>query len=229
MNKFSFLLTTTILTMTCSWGQDCSSMFIPQREGAQLEYNLYNANDQLMGSMVQRITDLRQTANSVEATISIESHDGDGQSVQDMEIEVKCENGIYYLDMSNYFNQQAMQGMEDMEVSIKGGNLELPADLHVGDELKGGEMNISLATGGMTIMSMTISIDSRKVEAIENITTPAGTFECYKVSYIISMQMMGDMQTKGIEWFAKDVGVVRSESYGNNGQLASYTLLTSLK
>jgi len=207
-------------------------MFIPQRKDAQLEYTQYNADDKVIGSSVQRITDLRQIPNGVEATVNIERMDMGGETLNDMDIQVKCENGIYYLDMSSIIDQQSMQGMqgmEDMQVSIEGGNLELPSNLKAGDVLKGGEMTISIASGGMTIMNMNFTIGDRKVEAVEDMTTPAGTFSCYKVSYVMSMQMMGNMKTKGIDWFAKDVGVVRSESYSNDGKLASYTLLTSLK
>jgi hypothetical protein len=229
MKKIGLLLASAILTMTWMRGQDCSSMYLPQRADAQLEYEQYSADDRLTGSTIQRITNLQQSANSVQATIAIESYDAEGQAIGDMEVDVRCEDGIYYIDMANYFNQQAMQGMEDMEISIEGGNLELPSELHEGDELEGGEMTISVSAGGMTIMNMTISIGDRKVEAVENVTTDAGTFECYKVSYVISMQMMGNMQTKGIEWFAKNVGMVRSETYGDDGKLAAYTVLTSLK
>ena len=232
MKKSSLFIAAVLLTMSWARGQDCSSMFIPQRDGAQLEYKQYDAGDKVIGSSVQRITGLRQTPNGVEATVNIERMDVGGQTINDMEIQVRCENGIYYLDMSNYFNQQGMQGMQgmdDMEVSIEGGNLELPSNLKAGDVLKGGEMTISIASGGMTIMNMNFTIGDRKVEAVEDVTTPAGTFTCYKVSYVMTMQMMGNMKSKGIDWFAKDVGVVRSESYGNDGNLASYTLLTSLK
>jgi hypothetical protein len=229
MKKIGLLLASAILMMTWSMGQDCSSVYLPQRKDAQLEYKQYNADDQLIGSTIQRITDLRNIPNGLEATVDIASYDAQGQTLGDMQINMKCESGIYYLDMSNYFNESAMQGMEDLEISIKGGNLELPSDLHVGDALKGGEMTLSLSSGGMAIMNMSITISDRKVEAVEDVTTPAGTFECYKISYVMTNQMMGTMKTKGLEWFARDVGMVRSESYGNDGRLAAYTLLTSLK
>ena len=37
------------------------------------------------------------------------------------------------------------------------------------------------------------------------------------------------IRTKGVEWYAKDVGLVKSESYMSNGKLAGSTVLTDLK
>jgi len=80
----------------------------------------------------------------------------------------------------------------------------------------------------MTMMNMTISITNRKVEAVENVTTPAGTFECYKISYDIATKMMINVKMKGTEWYAKNVGLVKSESYNNDGKLMGSNLLTGL-
>ena len=81
----------------------------------------------------------------------------------------------------------------------------------------------------MTIMNMSVSITNRKVEAVENITTPAGTFECYKITYDVATKMMINVKMKATEWYAKNVGMVKSESYTSDGKLAGSTLLTGLK
>ncbi len=208
--------------------QDCSFMFFPESENAQLEYKQYDANNKLLGSTIQKISDIKAEANSSEATIDIETYDAKGRSQGSAQIMARCENGIYYLDMKNYLNQESMDAFEDMEITIKGGNLELPSNLKAGDELKGGEMTISLSSGGMTIMNLSISVSNRKVEAVESLSTPAGTFECYKISYDIITKMMGTIQTKGVEWYAENVGLIKSESYSNEGKLAGYTLLTNI-
>jgi hypothetical protein len=78
-------------------------------------------------------------------------------------------------------------------------------------------------------MTMTVKVYNRKVEAIENITTPAGSFECSKITYNIDTKVGLSVKLTGIEWVSKNVGVVRSESYNTKGKLQGYTLLTSLK
>lgn len=229
MREIVFFLALVSFSLNEINAQDCSFMYFPESENAQLEYRQYDRNDNLVGSTVQKISGMRSGANTNEATIDIETFDAKGKSQGSAQVKAKCENGVYYLDMKNYLNQESMEAFEDMEMTIKGGNLELPSNLKAGDELKGGEMTISLTSGGMTIMNLTISVSDRKVEAVENLTTPAGSFECYKISYNIVTKIMGTIQTKGVEWYAENIGLVKSESYGNDGKLAGYTLLTGMK
>jgi hypothetical protein len=40
---------------------------------------------------------------------------------------------------------------------------------------------------------------------------------------------MIDFNSKGIEWIARDVGAVRSETYNKNGKLTGYTELIKLE
>jgi hypothetical protein len=67
------------------------------------------------------------------------------------------------------------------------------------------------------------------VDAIEDVTTPAGTFNCVKISYDIETKTFMTMRASGIEWYAKDVGVVRSESYNGKGKLTGYSVLNDIK
>jgi hypothetical protein len=60
-------------------------------------------------------------------------------------------------------------------------------------------------------------------------TTPAGTFSCYKMSSTIETKTMFTMVAKSTDWVAKKVGTVRSETYDKTGKLISYMVLTSMK
>jgi len=134
------------------------------------------------------------------------------------------------VDMSNYLNQQSTDAYKDMEMSVEGGSLEMPSGMKAGDMLKDGDMKMAFSSGGMNVMNMAVTITNRKVEAVESLTTPAGTFDCYKISYDIATKMMGiNVKMKGVEWYAKGVGMVKSESYNKDAKLQGSTLLTSLK
>ena len=78
-------------------------------------------------------------------------------------------------------------------------------------------------------MNITMNISNRKVDAVESITTPAGTFECYKISYDVAMKMMMNMKSKGVEWYAKGVGLVKNETYSSDGKLLGSNVLTAFK
>jgi len=78
-------------------------------------------------------------------------------------------------------------------------------------------------------MTMTINISNRKVEAVESLTTPAGTFECYKISYDVATKMMVNVKSKGVEWYTAGIGMIKSETYSSDGKLLGSNILTSLK
>ncbi len=227
MNHPLTVLFVVLVSVTRTYSQDCS-LFYPETENAKLTYTQYSAKDKVTGSSVQQITGIRKGPASVEADISVENFDDKGKSLGSGKLTAKCENGIYFIDMKNYLNQESMESFEDMEIKIEGGSLELPSNPKAGEVLKNGNLSISVSSEGVAFMTMTISISNRKVEAVETITTPAGSFECYKISYDITTKMMMSIKARGVEWYARNIGLVRSESYSNDGKLAGYTVLTAL-
>jgi hypothetical protein len=195
-----------------------------------MEYKQYDKKGGLSGSSIQKITAIKKSASSTEVAVSSESFDAKGKSMGTANLKARCEGGIFYIDMTNYLNQQSTQDYKDMEMTVEGGNLEMPSGMKAGDVLKDGDMKMSFSSSGMTVMNMAVSITNRKVEAVENITTPAGTFECYKISYDIATKMMGiGVKMKGIEWYAKGVGMVKSESYSKDAKLQGSMILSSLR
>jgi hypothetical protein len=208
--------------------QDCT-MYFPGEENTQLEYKQFDKKGNPAGSSIQKITGITRNAGSVITEVSSEQFDAKGKSLGSVQLQARCENGIYYIDMKNYMNQQSMESYEDMEMTMEGGNLEIPGNLKAGDVLKNGDMKMSFSSGGMTVLNMTIAITNRKVDAVESITTPAGTFEGYKISYDIATKMMINIKAKGTEWYSRDVGMVKSESYSSDGKLMGSTVLASVK
>jgi hypothetical protein len=208
--------------------QDCP-MYFPDVINTQLEYKQYDKKGGLTGSSIQKVTDIKKSGDSYEVKISAESFDAKGKSLGTMQMAAHCENGIYYIDMKNLMGQQSMEAYKDMEMKIEGGNLEIPSSMKAGDLLKNGDMKIAFSSGGMTIMNMSFSVTNRKVEAVESVTTPAGTFDCYKISFDVATKMMVNVKTKGVEWYAKGVGMVKTETYSTDGKLLGSNILTSIK
>ncbi|MBN2813423.1 MAG: hypothetical protein JXQ80_05060 [Bacteroidales bacterium] len=228
MKKLLLFATICIIAGANLFAQDCP-MYYPDVVNARLEYKQYDKKDKLTGSSVQQITDIQKTGNGTTMKVSVESFDDKGKSVGKADLSARCENGVYYIDMKNLMGQQSLEAYKDMEMKVEGGNLEMPSSMKAGDALKDGNMKISFSSGGMSIMNMTFTVTNRKVDAVESITTPAGTFECYKISYDIATKMMVNVKTKGVEWYAKDVGLVKSETYSTDGKLLGYNVLTSIK
>jgi hypothetical protein len=81
------------------------------------------------------------------------------------------------------------------------------------------------AAGGKYVVKFT----NRQVVGKESITTPAGTFSCYKITLDLELNMGFTSQQKVIEWVCPNVGTVRHESHDVNGTLKSYSIITSIK
>ena len=110
-------------------------------------------------------------------------------------------------------------------------NLEYPADLAPGKKLKDGKITIT-AQGSAIPIQIEVNIVDRVVEKKETITTPAGTFETWKIkAKTVMKQQMGMNMTfdfDQVEWISKNVGMVRNEMY-DKGKMKGYTILTSFK
>jgi hypothetical protein len=228
MNKISALIVAMLLAAALK-GQDCTSVYLPLKKDAQLEYKQYDKSDKVVGSTTQKIKDLKSSASSTEATVEAEHFDAKGVSTGKGDIVLRCENGVFYLDMQNYLQGMGNMSSEDMQIIIEGGKLALPSSLKTGDMLANGDMTMTMSAGGVKVMTVAVTISNRKVEAQEKLTTPAGTFDCYKITYDLTTKMMGTQQVKGVEWYAKNVGLIKQETYDSKGKLAGYMLLTALK
>jgi hypothetical protein len=78
------------------------------------------------------------------------------------------------------------------------------------------------------MMNMSIRVFNRKVEAIETVTSPAGTWECFKLSEEMEMKGLVKIKGKSISWFNYEAGMVKTESYNSKGKLTGKTILTEL-
>lgn len=226
--KRNFLLTATALLIPLLPGlaQDCT-FFYPMEEGTIIELKHYDNKDKVNGTTRQEIIDKQTSAGAIQLTIKNTFFDHKGKELMTSELTMECKNGVFAFDMDHYLNDEMMAGIGDIEFTIEGDNLEFPSDMSVGDGLKDGK--ISLIVKDMPMMNMTTTVYNRKVEALEKVTTEAGTFDCFKISYDVLTDAMIDIQTKGAEWISRDVGAVRTETYNNNGKLTGYTELVKLE
>ena len=194
--------------------------------GKKWEMESYSDNGKKTGRIVQEIVQFDQSGSGYEATIHQEIYDKKDKMTMDHEFEVTCKDGVMYFDMNKFIPQSAMQGLGDMEFKLEGDNLQLPSNLSVGQVLPDASMRMS-AQGAMPF-NMSFTMFDRRVEAKESITTPAGTFECYKMTYKTKMKTVVGTETAGVEWIAEGIGAVKSESFSRNGKSTGYTLLTKI-
>jgi hypothetical protein len=123
--------------------------------------------------------------------------------------------------------QQMNMGEAGMSVEVTGDELDLPSDLSVGQTLKDVSYTIKMTMGGMRLMNRTYHIKDRKVESQESLTTPAGTFDCYKITFITTNEKGSGTIKSGV-WYAKEAGLVKSENYKDDGKVSYRQVLAKL-
>ena len=210
------------------YAQDCEPYY-PIDEGAVREMANYDKKDKLTGTTIQTVKEIKTTGNKTEWTIGVVSKDDKGKDMGSGDLKMSCEEGIFKVDMKNFIDEETLKSFEGMEIKMDATDLDYPSDLQAGQTLKDGNITITVSNSGMTVMTMIVKIYDRKVEGIEDITTPAGTFSCYKMTSTIETKTMFKVIAKSTDWMAKKVGTVRQESYDKDGKLTGYMVLTSMK
>jgi hypothetical protein len=142
---------------------------------------------------------------------------------------MRCEDGTFYVDMQNFIDPKSMQAFKDMEVSVNSNDMMYPAGLAPGDSLPDASVTVSAATGGVSLLNLLINISNRQVIGTESVTVPAGTFECFKITYNVETKMMFKIYSVVTEYVNMGVGNVKTETYDKKGKLLGSTLLTELK
>jgi hypothetical protein len=219
-----------LMIIGCSqvFAQNCEPYY-PVEKGAVREMATYDKKDKLTGTSIQTVKDITTVGNKTEWIIGAVSKDEKGKEISSGDLKMSCEAGIFKMDMKNFISEETLKSYAGMEMTMDATDLDYPIDLSVGQVLKDGSLSIKVTSPGMSMMNMVVKIYDRKVETKEDITTPAGTFSCYKMTSTVETKSMFTVVAKGTEWIAKKVGIVRSESFDKNGKLMSYTVLTALK
>lgn len=207
-----------------SVSQSACKAYYPFEKGVTFEITNYNKKGKKEGVVNYKVTNIDNNVATIKTTI----FDAKGKEITTSDYKITCEGNTISIDFKSLINPDMFQQYKDMDMDITGTNVELPNDLQVGQSLKDAYMNMAINMGGMT-MNMSIDMLNRKVDKKESITTPAGTFDCFALSYDSEMKVGMKISFKIKEWLSEGVGVVKSESYNKNGKLMGYSELTSFK
>lgn len=206
-------------------------IFFPTKEGTVLVYKSFDKKDKETNMVKYTIKHLNIKGSDMDITYLVESMDPKEKLVFKEEITIHQKGDKLYFDMGNFVNKAAFQqnGEIPAEIQVTGNNMEVPSNPKPGDLLPDANVEMSMKLGFVN-MKMSAQVTNRKVEAIEDITVKAGTFKGYKFTSEVNSSAMGiKIKSNNIDWYAKGVGIVKSENYDKNGKLQSYMELIELK
>ncbi|SDB42450.1 hypothetical protein SAMN03097699_1252 [Flavobacteriaceae bacterium MAR_2010_188] len=222
--KYFFLSILFFAFANSSYSQ-CSK-FYPLQAGVKMELTTYDKKGKEVAIMSSTITEVRTDGNQQIATISSSMKDKKGKQLADSGYEIRCTGNLLSIDFKSMINAAMMEQYKDMDIEVSGTNVDLPSDLKVGDKLNDAQMDLKISLAGMP-MNVKTEVKDREVIAKESITTPAGTFECYVITYSTSLKMGMTRTSNGKQWISEGVGLVKQEDYASNGQVNSSTVLTA--
>lgn len=210
---------------------DCGGLIF-FKDGTSTVMTSYSEDGKVIGSAKTIYTGVTKTPGGASVKAQQENFDKKGKSTAKSEFTITCDHGNLIFDMKMMMPQEQAESYKDMEMTMEGNNKELPSDFVVGSSLKDATIKFKFKTKDgmeMSMMNMSFKITNRKVEAKETITTPAGTFECYKLTEDIEMKTMFAMKMKSVSWFNVQSGTIKTETYKENGKYTGKSELTEIK
>ena len=209
--------------------QNACSKFYPDEQGKTWVIHQFDKRNRLSTIAVYTIKDVAQGENGKTLTIAMKLVDGKNEKeLTNVEFKAVCNGNTTKLDPESLVAPGIFDQYKEMDYSITGNGLSFPNELEVGENLPDGDVNMSVDAGIMKI-NAAIAMTGRKVEALEKVTTPAGTFNCYKIISKNTFKMGMTQTSRSTQWIAEGIGLVQEETKKENGRLMSRSVLQRLE
>jgi hypothetical protein len=208
------LLLLPLLGGNLAFSQNCNFYYL--QDGKTAEITFYTKKGDENGKGVYAVSSASKTGSTTTATVKSEIFNKKGKNIAKGTNNIKCDNGVLMVDLKAFISpEQAEQIKADAKAADV--YLSYPANMKAGDALPDGNMDLDIQQDNGMKTHVDVKITDRKVEGQESITTPAGTWNCFKITYhsAIKVALMGigiPIKADITEWFAPNFGVVKTES-----------------
>jgi len=225
--KKVFITLALLLTLQITFGQTCEEIS-PYKEGTTMEYTNYNKKGKQKDVEQYKVTSVSSKSEDLVIQLEISVISKKNKS-EPRATTLKCNNGDFFVNMGNYLMHQSENQESNLELKAEGDFLTFPSDLKAGTVLEDGNIALSVGEGESTFNLANMTVSNRKVLEVGSITTAAGTFDGYKMSfdYLFDMGLL-KIRGGGVEWYVKGIGIVKTESYNKKGKLRWYRELTKI-
>lgn len=215
MKKNVLTASVAILLWATATAQECSNFYFLQNNKT-IEMTIYNRKGDADGKYIYTISDVKNAGATTTGNFQSEMFNKKGKSTVKGSGTVQCNGGVMFVDVRVMLPQQQQEQFAKADAKMDNMYIEYPVGMKEGDQLKDASLNMDIDNNGMK-QSVTMNVNNRKVEGKESVTTTAGTWECFKISYKsrISIKTMGvgiPVNLEGIEWYAPGFGIVKTES-----------------
>ena len=233
MKKTFFVLIIMLIMGFTVYSQTACDYYLPFQVGKGQAEQTYNAKNILTGSSEIKITDITTEGAYTVATVHSVSYDAKGKEQGQTDYKIKCNGNKLVFSSESFISPQTINAYKGMDMKIEAEDIEVPSNLSAGMTLPDGKLKMNVSQQGIQITEMTFEFTDRKVEAKQTLTVPAGTYDCFKITFDVNiststMGMAINNLTKNIQFYAKNVGVIRTETYDAKGKLLSYSVISKI-
>lgn len=209
---------TTLTYSTTVYNENADSMLV---KSTAVVKNAETAGD-ITTYQVEETTDIPDSplgSQSETKTTTYNAADGNTTFVIEEAQQVRqqtIDNIITMMQQSGQFLSDAEREDFEKQVTVRGGiDLTLNADMAEGTKIPNKSLKINIAT-----QMMSYNMWEGKVLGKEQVATPAGTFDCLKISYVMKVNMGTENQRYTVtDWYAPNVGCVKSVNTDKKGKV----------
>ncbi|HOZ84741.1 MAG TPA: hypothetical protein PK191_04575 [Niabella sp.] len=217
------IFTLTILLFTSHCFAQCNYYYLQNNKTVTI--GMFDRKGKESGQTVYKVSNVKKAGSTSSGDVQSEVFDKKGKSIAKGTGTMQCKSGILMMDMKMLMNPQQAQQFKDADVKGKGAYLEYPTSVKVGETLEDASFDMDINMESGIAANLSIDITNRKVEAKESITTPAGTWQAFKITYhsktVLAMGISIPINMEMTEWFVPDFGVVKTESKWGKTELLS--------
>src|ERR1043166_6367260 len=222
MKKIFFLVL--VFIGRSAFSQNCGDYYYFQNNKT-IEISITNKKGKETGKLVYSISNVNKKGSATVSTLQSEMFDKNGKSISKATNNLQCDNGIVMMDMKMFIPSAQAEQMGEMSATGSTNYLEYPSAMKEGDALKDASFAMDFKSTSGINSHISMDMTNRKVVGQESVTTPAGTWNCYKITYhskmVFKMGIGIPMNSDVTEWFAPGFGTVKTESNGGGTQITS--------
>ena len=229
MKRLLFTLTLVTVCAVSSYAQEC--MGFNFKAGSGFEMNSMDGKGKSIGKIIYKIASVTKEGANTVITVDFESINTKGKSDLKNTYKMRCDGNALTMDAGALINPEQLKSFENFQMKFTSTDIVYPAKLSVGDKLKDASLKGEGMSGPMAVV-FNMLILNRKVEGQEKVTTPAGTYDTYKITSDMNMETkMGfgiKMEFQTVSYRAPGIiWDIKSETY-RKGKLVGTTELTKI-
>jgi hypothetical protein len=227
MKKITLATLSALVAVSIAVADD--DIFFPSKNGTVATTANFNGKGKLEGYTRMAVKSVSGSGGNKTVAYTVQPFNHKMQPIKPGELEyaVTAVNGTIEYSMKPW---AAISGGKDIEIA--GTEMRMPSRLAPGDKLPDANVSMTLSMAVVGKVTADVAVTGRKCVAIETVTVPAGTFECWKVvgksTTVANMLGKITMINNTTAWYARGVGLVKSLDRDEKGTLRSSSELKEL-